>query len=623
MKPIFYNLMLLAGLAAVSCAEIPQEAVIPEYDLLPGEILFSGSMETYPGTKSSAGPDGTVTWDSSDEIGVYDGTAYSKATVLSISGSRIVFKAEADASAENYIAVCPYDAVTDGTVTLSEGRISLDAVKSVQQRGRQTVSVASIDAGMTEDFTFRNVVNLLRFRISKAGVVKAVLTGNADESLAGVMSVDPATGEGEFLPGGRESLKITVDAVPGEDNCIAIAPDIRFEDGFTVTFYGDDECTDYLGEVNAPNALPAGRNKITDLGSLDGRIDNFKLWEAGKSIEIAGREYSKESTGLTAKLLSAVSGDIDLYTECNRKSGIFFLESAGDYGFVNSDIVNVGNLMLVSRYDAKRVTYTPSSTINPPYGLYLTGGADENLIIKGVRFDLTNSSAIRPFTSQMNSVNIDNCEIFIPDATKYFVIINNRQLLGPKDFTLVDSEITTTASTGLTRLIEFLYAHDNLGSWENIIVRNNIFYSRTNTQGFSLLYNNENAAEFVPEGGQGTVITLENNTFYNMMPHNNNFAGLYAYSLGGLTIRKNIFYNTNPAAGARRFAYITDKNSSFSPVIEDNIASSGLAMNWFNPNGYCPVAGTVSVASEIFSTADPDNVVFSPVNNYSDYGAQR
>ena len=621
MKPILYNLMLLAGLAAVSCAEIPQEAGIPEYDLLPGEILFSGSMETYPGTKSSAGPDGTVTWDSSDEIGVYDGTAYSKATVLSISGSRIVFKAEADASAENYIAVCPYDAVTDGTITLSEGRISLDAVKSVQQRGRQTVSVASIDAGMTEDFTFRNVVNLLRFRISKAGVVKAVLKGNADESLAGVMSVDPATGEGEFLSGGGKSLKITVDAVPGEDNCIAIAPDIRFEDGFTVTFYGDDECTDYLGEVNAPNALPAGRNKITDLGPLDGRIDNWKLWEAGKSIEIAGLEYSKESTGLTAKLLSAVSGDIDLYAECNKKSGVFFLESAGDYGFVNSKEVNVGNLILVSRYDARKVTFTPSSTITPPYALYLTGDADENLLIKGVRFDLTNSSAIRPFTTQMNCVHIDNCEIFIPDATKYFVIINNRQLLGPKDFRLVDSDITTAATTGLTRLIEFLYAPNHLDSWENITISNNIFCSNTYTQGFSLLYSNEQNA---PDSGfQGTVIKVENNTFYNMMPHNNNFAGLYAYSLGGLTIRKNIFYNTNPAAGARRFAYITDKNSSFSPVIEDNIASSGLAMNWFNPNGYCPVAGTVPVASEIFSTADPDNVVFSPVNNYSDYGAQR
>ena len=421
--------------------------------------------------------------------------------------------------------------------------------------------------------------------------------------------------------GGGESLKITVDAVPGEDNCIAIAPDIRFEDGFTVTFYGDDECTDYLGEVNAPNALPAGRNKITDLGPLDGRIDNWKLWEAGKSIEIAGLEYSKESTGLTAKLLSAVSGDIDLYAECNKKSGVFFLESAGDYGFVNSKEVNVGNLILVSRYDARKVTFTPSSTITPPYALYLTGDADENLLIKGVRFDLTNSSAIRPFTTQMNCVHIDNCEIFIPDATKYFVIINNRQLLGPKDFRLVDSDITTAATTGLTRLIEFLYAPNHLDSWENITISNNIFCSNTYTQGFSLLYSNEQNA---PDSGfQGTVIKVENNTFYNMMPHNNNFAGLYAYSLGGLTIRKNIFYNTNPAAGARRFAYITDKNSSFSPVIEDNIASSGLAMNWFNPNGYCPVAGTVPVASEIFSTADPDNVVFSPVNNYSDYGAQR
>lgn len=288
---------------------------------------------------------------------------------------------------------------------------------------------------------------------------------------------------------------------------------------------------------------------------------------------------------------------------------------------MNSKEVNVGNLILVSRYDARKVTFTPSSTITPPYALYLTGDADENLLIKGVRFDLTNSSAIRPFTTQMNCVHIDNCEIFIPDATKYFVIINNRQLLGPKDFRLVDSDITTAATTGLTRLIEFLYAPNHLDSWENITISNNIFCSNTYTQGFSLLYSNEQNA---PDSGfQGTVIKVENNTFYNMMPHNNNFAGLYAYSLGGLTIRKNIFYNTNPAAGARRFAYITDKNSSFSPVIEDNIASSGLAMNWFNPNGYCPVAGTVPVASEIFSTADPDNVVFSPVNNYSDYGAQR
>ena len=129
-----------------------------------------------------------------------------------------------------------------------------------------------------------------------------------------------------FFLGGGESLKITVDAVPGEDNCIAIAPDIRFEDGFTVTFYGDDECTDYLGEVNAPNALPAGRNKITDLGSLDGRIDNFKLWEAGKSIEIAGREYSKESTGLTAKLITLLPGYDGLaigFEAGTRLTGIF------------------------------------------------------------------------------------------------------------------------------------------------------------------------------------------------------------------------------------------------------------------------------------------------------------
>lgn len=258
MKPIFYNLMLLLVMTAVSCAEISQETGISGYDLMPGEVLFSGRMETYPMLKSAAGPDGIVSWDSSDEIGVYDGKTYSRATLLDISGNRIIFKAEVDASAGNYIAVCPYDAVENGTVVIADGRISLNAVSPVQQKGKQIVSIASIDADMKENFIFHNVVNLFRFRILKEGVVKAVLKGNAGETIAGAMSVNPDSGEGAFLSGEDGMDEITVDIDSEGDNCIAIAPDSRFENGFTIIFYGDDECTDYMGEVNAPNALGGG-----------------------------------------------------------------------------------------------------------------------------------------------------------------------------------------------------------------------------------------------------------------------------------------------------------------------------------------------------------------------------
>ena len=617
----YFIFSLLLCMLTVSCAKVSLENDGQDYyGLKSDEVLFSGRMEAYPSTKSVPGSDGNVVWSSSDEIGVYDGTSYVKATILNVSGDRIDFKATVDAGADKYVAVCPYSAVEDGSVTISDGKILLDAVSPVQKSGNQIVSVASIDAGAGQEFTFRNVVNLLTFRISKPGVMKAVLKGNADEQLAGKMLSDPETGEGLIAPEeGESGLKeITVDINTTGENYIAIAPDTKLATGFTITFFGDEQCTDYMGEVKASNALTMERNRIVDLGKLDGRIDNWKLWNAGKSIEIAGQTYSMESTGFAGTLLEATETDIDLYQECNGKSGIFFLESADDHRFVCSNAINVRNLILVGRYDMRKELFAPTTAANA--GAMSLVGENGNLIVKGLRFDLSNGHGIRPFTAKMNDVHIDNCEIYIPDEKKFFVIINNAALVGPKSFKLVNSNITTSAVTGLVRLFGATY-NSKLDTWDSIFIDNNIFYSKTYTQGFTLFYTPKTDA---PESGtQKTEVTLTRNTFYNMMPHSNNFSFLYAYSMGGLTVRNNIFYNGNASAGARRFAYVIDKSSTFLPEFENNIVSSGTDMSYFNPNGYCPDSGIFPAASEIFSIADVENAIFLPVNNYDNYGAQR
>ena len=617
----YFIFSLLLCMLTVSCAKVSLENDGQDYyGLKSDEVLFSGRMEAYPSTKSVPGSDGNVVWSSSDEIGVYDGTSYVKATILNVSGDRIDFKATVDAGADKYVAVCPYSAVEDGSVTISDGKILLDAVSPVQKSGNQIVSVASIDAGAGQEFTFRNVVNLLTFRISKPGVMKAVLKGNADEQLAGKMLSDPETGEGLIAPEeGESGLKeITVDINTTGENYIAIAPDTKLATGFTITFFGDEQCTDYMGEVNASNALTMERNRIVDLGKLDGRIDNWKLWKAGKSIEIAGQEYSMESTGFAGTLLEATETDIDLYQECNGKPGIFFLESADDHRFVCSNTINVRNLILVGRYDMRKEIFAPTTAANA--GAMSLVGENGNLIVKGIRFDLSNGHGIRPYTAKMNDVHIDNCEIYIPDEKKIFVIINNAALVGPKSFKLVNSNITTSAVTGLVRLFGATN-NSKLDTWDSIFIDNNIFYSKTYTQGFTLFYTPKTDA---PESGtQKTEVTLTRNTFYNMMPHSNNFSFLYAYSMGGLTVRNNIFYNGNASAGARRFAYVIDKSSTFLPEFENNIVSSGTDMSYFNPNGYCPDSGIFPAASEIFSIADVENAIFLPVNNYDNYGAQR
>ena len=113
--------------------------------------------------------------------------------------------------------------------------------------------------------------------------------------------------------------EIVADVTPGVDNFIAIAPGVSLPDGFVITLYGS-EVSDagYEGEVASSGAInftgEKARKQMLNLGLIDGWIDNYKLWQAGKPITIAGVEYTKESTGLDGTLISAKNADV--YSMC-------------------------------------------------------------------------------------------------------------------------------------------------------------------------------------------------------------------------------------------------------------------------------------------------------------------
>ena len=118
------------------------------------------------------------------------------------------------------------------------------------------------------------------------------------------------------------------------------------------------------------------RNKMLNLGTIDGWIDNYALWQKGKPITIAGKQYSKESTGQSATLISAKEGDVDLFDTLYGKTGVFFLEASSDYGFWSRTFVNVGtatsnsNMFLVSilflAFSPVKLT-APAEATSPSY----------------------------------------------------------------------------------------------------------------------------------------------------------------------------------------------------------------------------------------------------------------
>ena len=249
----FISMSIMAQMIIWSCAkpeiEVPSP-VTPDAEGVVFTALTDDAM-----TKADPAAGGVVSWTDNDEIGVYDGTDYVKADIISVEGNRVTFSAKVNKGAEKYIAVSPYEfALTDnGEFTMDGDKVKLNTAATAQAAGKQVISIAATTTP-TEPFAFKNVGNLLRFKVEKATVKQARITGAAGtEKIAGVLSVNPSTGA---ATGTLTETAIVTEVTPGVDNFIALAPGTSLPDGFTITLYGDQISDDgYEGEVASAGAV--------------------------------------------------------------------------------------------------------------------------------------------------------------------------------------------------------------------------------------------------------------------------------------------------------------------------------------------------------------------------------
>lgn len=628
----FISMFAMAQMIIWSCAkpEIDSPApVAPDTDGVVFTALADAAM-----TKADPAAGGVVSWTEKDEIGVYDGTAYVKAEIISIEGNKVIFSADVDENAGKYIAVSPYEfALTDnGEFTMDGENVKLNTAATAQTAGKQVVSIASTSAP-TEPFAFKNVCNLLRFKVEKATVKQAKITGAAGtEKIAGVLSVDPSTGA---ATGTLTETAIVTEITPGVDNFIALAPGTSLPDGFTITLYGDQiNDAGYEGEVASAGAIDLtgerARNRMINIGTIDGWIDNYKLWEAGKPIVIAGQEYSKESTGLNSLLLQTSTPDFDI---ANRLSDgrldpkAYFLESTGEGCFYGSNWYNFGNstqantVLLVSRYD------NALATLRPTQSLCLYNGT---LCCKGINFDITkksNNYIFHTYSSKVyDSLIIDNCKIGLY-AGDNFLMLSGSTALGVKNVKIVNSKIQSF-SAGRVQLIQAKTDFTHLENLQTLTLDNNVLYCQyEHVQGET-----DNAkkagltiiGDFANQAQINTNYRITNNTFYNTSVMSSIL--MKNITLNSLTVRGNIFYITSNNTGYAHIIQSTDATKEYTYDFEDNVTNIARVY-YFNPyqeGAYQNSGLYISKSADLaFKKADLEKGIFIPVDKYAAYGAKQ
>ena len=618
----FMMMFAMAQMIIWSCVKPEIDTPVIE-NVNPEDVVFTAMAEA---TKADPAAGGSVTWTMDDEIGVYDGTNYVKATVLSVDGNKITFSATVNASAASYIAVSPYEAaLTDGgAFTIDGGKVKV-ATGAAQTAGKQVISIASI-ASASESFSFKNVANLLRFKVNKAAVKKVKIAGANGEKIAGTLSVDPATGE---ATGALSATEIVVDVTPGVDNFIAIAPGVSLPDGFVITLLGTE--SDYEGEVASAGALTLTRNKMINLGLIDGWIDNYKLWQAGKPISIAGVEYTKESTGLDGILISAKNADVSL---ANRLGDgrldpkAYFLETSDSLKITTPNWYNVGNasnvntVLFISRYDNMKARLNPSTRI------VLVNG---NFAAKGIDFEISSSSSAYYFqgyiNADFNNFHLDACNLAVDKGDRILYLYTNEtnDYKAVKSIRIVNSKIKSRSSDATK--VDLVYtsgAYKYLNKWEEFFFLNNVVYN-ANANGKVCLLNAVATSETVPS----TVLKVENNTFYNMLGGSQYFIG---YGLGSLSFKNNLMYSETPTNSY--FAQTSDKTFAYPYAFENN--ATNYAIYYFNinqPGVYGKDSPTKdatfiravanSTSATFFSKVDLEKGIFTQTEAYASYGAKQ
>ncbi len=263
----------------------------PQIETMPLSLDASGEAATKTTLSGT-----TVSWKSSDEISVFDGTLPNQRFTTTDSGTSVTFEGEVSTGATEYYALYPYTSTASLTAGKKITGITLPATQTAlagtfADNLNITVASGSVSDGAA---SFKNVCSVVRFTLNEPYVTKVTFKGNKNETIAGDLTIDYNSGnptvevanpQKEVSIGDGSSVLAT-----GVEYCMVILP-ADFTAGITLTLqYQSDSQTFWeqwgakekktIGvrtiDKTGSSAIDLARNKILELGAIAMRIVIFE-----------------------------------------------------------------------------------------------------------------------------------------------------------------------------------------------------------------------------------------------------------------------------------------------------------------------------------------------------------
>ena len=576
-----YMILSTAAIAAVACAK--ETVVKPEGEESADEgVTFTAFMQSENPTDAAAETkvaidiDATakVSFTAGDFIAVYDGKTIDRITLkaenINPDGSATFKSKEVSPTAESYLAY-----VSDkNTLGSFEANHVYTNVKNDANpndfieiaSGRTPHAAFASCSGTDRSLSFKNMLTLLKFKVSTAGVSYVEFKGNNNENVTGKVVGTYSTGEtnlaGFNTKTNCSAAAKTFVSAPDKDCYITLAPNLTLSKGFTITAY--DAAGNSLFTSKSDKAFKTTAGKLWDLGTLEEhKMTPYQMWMAGQDIEIGGKMYNKAEYG-DGKLIS--EGTVAVATP-----GVYFIAPSAEVSL--NQCVFKGSVMLIGNESGTR------SSVHVINGCDYELGSEsaEHHVVAFKNVSITNDNLNRRILSvastNIGRVVLENCYLGLNEDLLW------RQKAGQNlnDMSIIDCDILVmndkdSRGRALIQTWNGAAADYTLGSFT---AKNNVIWSDGEPRPFYFI-----DARFA-NGIEFAAVDIENNTLYNVAGvDTGSRRGLVTVNKisGDVTIKNNIAYQTNPVdkgtAGENKLLILSTKGE------DREITSVNTGGNW-------------------------------------------
>lgn len=412
--------------------------------------------------------------------------------------------------------------------------------------------------------------------------------------------------------------------------------------GWTASVSTPDADGNAILTVTAPNASTrATANNQTELvlqvnQGINWAIDKIKVkagealdselarYEAGLDLMVGGITVNKAMFGDAVH----ITEDIIIDKNSPYKSGaIFFVEEGKTIEIVTTWEYSFNYLIVIGNSGNQTARFKVTEGADMSY-LNSNGEKERNgyFLWKNVTFD-NNGGKVFYCSSESPDVNnpehpynfvFDDCKIEFWGTIFSFWDKNNIYF---ENFKIQDC--TFVMNAGGQQMIDGNSGNSN--NFGNVVLANNLFYSPKNTITHKLI----NGKGLAPN-----KIALSNNTFVNVAPGSNDAFIRVSKVLSHFTCTDNIFYTDGALDGAN-VVFFPENYESLDGRLEgsfkNNIGyrASGAGKwdaVWYGMKpvaDFQPIMSLEGVANSPFEVCNIKDVIFTPKDEYKEYGVQR